>query len=387
MHAEERQQAILRRVREAGSMRVTEFAGELGVSVVTVRKDVEVLAERGLLARVHGGAMLPEDWAETAPATAPAAPAPAAEPGRVRAAATGGRPLTLGLIVPSSAYYYPEVIKGAREAADALGVRLTLAVSTYDVDTEKAQAARMVADGADGLLLAPSAPSVPSIPSGPSAPSAVGVEGGPGGPWYEELGVPVVLVERRPERHASACEHVGTDHGYGARLAVRHLLDAGRRRIALVMRGGTPTAPWIKEGYDAAVAEAGPEVSGHALFLDLAEHDAGEAAYERAVDAFIEGVRAGRIDAALVHPDHEAVVLSQRLRSASLSVPGDVALVSYDDEVASLADLPLSAVAPSKHEVGVTGVELLVRRLREPGRPRRRIAILPELRVRASSET
>ncbi|AWZ07988.1 substrate-binding domain-containing protein [Streptomyces sp. ICC4] len=199
--------------------------------------------------------------------------------------------------------------------------------------------------------------------------------------------MPVVLVERRPERHASACEHVGTDHGYGARLAVRHLLDAGRRRIALVMRGGTPTAPWIKEGYDAAVAEAGPEVSGHALFLDLAEHDAGEAAYERAVDAFIEGVRAGRIDAALVHPDHEAVVLSQRLRSASLSVPGDVALVSYDDEVASLADLPLSAVAPSKHEVGVTGVELLVRRLREPGRPRRRIAILPELRVRASSET
>ncbi|AWZ13485.1 hypothetical protein DRB96_15535 [Streptomyces sp. ICC1] len=365
-------------------MRVTEFAGELGVSVVTVRKDVEVLAERGLLARVHGGAMLPEDWAETAPATAPAAPAPAAEAGRVRAAATGGRPLTLGLIVPSSAYYYPEVIKGAREAADALGVRLTLAVSTYDVDTEKAQAARMVADGADGLLLAPSAPSAPSVPS---APSAVGAEGGPGAPWYEELGVPVVLVERRPERHASACEHVGTDHGYGARLAVRHLLDAGRRRIALVMRGGTPTAPWIKEGYDAAVAEAGPEVSGHALFLDLAEHDAGEAAYERAVDAFIEGVRAGRIDAALVHPDHEAVVLSQRLRSASLSVPGDVALVSYDDEVASLADLPLSAVAPSKHEVGVTGVELLVRRLREPGRPRRRIAILPELRVRASSET
>ncbi|MBT2448909.1 DeoR/GlpR family transcriptional regulator [Streptomyces sp. ISL-43] len=375
MHAEERQQAILRRVREAGSMRVTEFAAELGVSVVTVRKDVEVLAERGLLARVHGGAMLPEDWAETvpprtAPAAAPAA-ASAADAGRPRGAAVG-RPLTLGLIVPSSAYYYPDVIKGAREAADALGVRLTLAVSTYDVDTEKAQAARMVADGVDGLLLAP---------------SAAGVEGSPGGPWYEELGVPVVLVERRPEQQASACEHVGTDHGYGARLAVRHLLDAGRHRIALVMRGGTPTAPWIKEGYDAAMAEADPAASGDTLFLDLAEYDAGEAAYEQAMAEFVEGVRAGRVDAALVHPDHEAVVMLQRLRSASLSVPGDVALVSYDDEVASLADLPLSAVAPSKHEVGVTGVELLVRRLREPGRPRRRIAILPELRVRASSET
>ncbi|MCY0937127.1 substrate-binding domain-containing protein [Streptomyces sp. H34-S4] len=370
MHAEERQQAILRRVREAGSMRVTDFAAELGVSVVTVRKDVEVLAERGLLARVHGGAMLPEDWAETAPVPAAAAsgPAPAAGGGRSGGAAPG-RSLVLGLIVPSSAYYYPEVIKGAREAADALGVRLTLAVSTYDVDTEKAQAARMVADGVDGLLLAPSAG-----------------DGKPGGQWYEELGVPVVLIERRPEQQASAAEHVGTDHGYGARLAVRHLLDTGRRRIALVMRGGTPTAPWIREGYHAAMDEAGPDVAGHALFLDLAEFSGGEPAYEQVVDAFVEAVRAGRVDAALVHPDHEAMVLMQRLRSASLSVPGDVALVSYDDEVASLADLPLSAVAPSKHEVGVTGVELLVRRLREPGRPRRRIAILPELRVRASSE-
>lgn len=376
MHAEERQQAILRRVREAGSMRVTDFAAELGVSVVTVRKDVEVLAERGLLARVHGGAMLPEDWAQTAPATAAPAAARAAStaPGSAVGPGPGagpgsGRPLVLGLIVPSSAYYYPEVIKGAREAADALGVRLTLAVSTYDVDTEKAQAARMVADGVDGLLLAPSA-----------------ADGKPGGQWYEELGVPVVLIERRPEQQASAAEHVGTDHGYGARLAVRHLLDTGRRRIALVMRGGTPTAPWIKKGYCAAVEEAGPEVAEHALFLDLAQFVAGDAVYEEVMASFVEAVREGRVDAALVHPDHEAMVLMQRLRGASLAVPGDVALVSYDDEVASLADLPLSAVAPSKHEVGVTGVELLVRRLREPDRPRRRIAILPELRVRASSE-
>lgn len=374
MHAEERQQAILRRVREAGSMRVTDFAAELGVSVVTIRKDVEVLAERGLLARVHGGAMLPEDWAETAAlTTAPAAARPgstSASPAPGTGAGEGsGRPLVLGLIVPSSAYYYPEVIKGAREAADALGVRLTLAVSTYDVETEKAQAARMVADGVDGLLLAPSA-----------------ADGKPGGQWYEELGVPVVLIERRPEQQGSAAEHVGTDHGYGARLAVRHLLDTGRRRIALVMRGGTPTAPWIKKGYHAAVEEAGAEVAEHALFLDLAQFTAGDTVYEEVMDAFVEAVREGRVDAALVHPDHEAMVLMQRLRGASLAVPGDVALVSYDDEVASLADLPLSAVAPSKHEVGVTGVELLVRRLREPGRPRRRIAILPELRVRASSE-
>ncbi len=356
VHAEERHQAILRRVREEGSMRVTDFAAELGVSPVTVRKDVEVLAERGLVARVHGGAMLPEDWAETAPESAD----PHAKP--------GSGPRTLGMIVPSSAYYYPEVIKGAREAAQAQGVRLALAVSAYDPQAEKSQAARLIEDGVDGLLLAPS-----------------DTEGVRGRQWYEDLDVPVILIERRPAQDAAAAEHVGTDHVYGARLAVQHFLDGRRQRIALFMRGGSPTSPWVKEGYYAGMRAAGIDGPDSTTFIDLGSGGPGDPDYERPMEEFIQGVRSGRIDAALVHPDNDALVLLERLRAASLSVPGDVALVSYDDEVAELADLPLSAVAPSKHEVGFSAVELMLLRLSEPGRPRRRLAILPELRVRASS--
>ncbi|NEE61569.1 substrate-binding domain-containing protein, partial [Streptomyces sp. SID8455] len=72
-------------------------------------------------------------------------------------------------------------------------------------------------------------------------------------------------------------------------------------------------------------------------------------------------------------------------------VPGDLALVTYDDEVAALADTPLSAVAPPKREVGRCAAELLVERLsghRYPGgegaAPRRHVALLPALRVRGS---
>ncbi|GAB3963350.1 DeoR/GlpR family DNA-binding transcription regulator [Plantactinospora veratri] len=56
MLAQQRQEAILDRVRTAGGVRVTELAGEFGVSDMTIRRDLEVLAERGLLAKVHGGA-------------------------------------------------------------------------------------------------------------------------------------------------------------------------------------------------------------------------------------------------------------------------------------------------------------------------------------------
>jgi DeoR/GlpR family transcriptional regulator of sugar metabolism len=56
MLARQRQAFILERVRETGAVRVAELARELGVSDMTVRRDLEVLHDRGLVEKVHGGA-------------------------------------------------------------------------------------------------------------------------------------------------------------------------------------------------------------------------------------------------------------------------------------------------------------------------------------------
>jgi DeoR/GlpR family transcriptional regulator of sugar metabolism len=56
MLARQRQTFILDRVREDGAVRVADLVRELGVSDMTVRRDLEVLHERGLLEKVHGGA-------------------------------------------------------------------------------------------------------------------------------------------------------------------------------------------------------------------------------------------------------------------------------------------------------------------------------------------
>ncbi|MEU4693337.1 DeoR/GlpR family DNA-binding transcription regulator [Actinoplanes sp. NPDC023714] len=56
MLAQQRQAAILDRVRATGGVRVSELASEYGVSDMTIRRDLEALADRGLLAKVHGGA-------------------------------------------------------------------------------------------------------------------------------------------------------------------------------------------------------------------------------------------------------------------------------------------------------------------------------------------
>lgn len=352
MHAEERHQAILRRLRERGTLRVTEFAEEMQVSPVTIRRDVETLAELGLVVRVHGGAVLPETHAGTT-GTPPPAPA------RPRSGEV------FGLIVPAADYYYPEVIKGAREAAGERGIRLVLGISQYCPEQERTQARQMLADGIDGLLITPCDPAVAD-------------------PWLAGLAVPHVLVERRAGDDVSGAERVVTDHAYGARIAVRHLADGGYRRIGLMLRDDSPHGALVRDGYRGGLASAGLEPPAEALFR-LPPPAGDTAERERLLTSLADAAAEGQLDAVLIHNDHDAIVLLQRLRARGIDVPGDLAIVAYDDEVASLADIPLSAVAPPKHAVGAAAVDLLACRLADPGRARHRLSILPELHIRSSS--
>ncbi|MGH3586129.1 MAG: DeoR/GlpR family DNA-binding transcription regulator [Pseudonocardia sp.] len=54
--ARQRQELILDAVRASGGVRVSELVERLGVSDMTVRRDIDGLAHRGLVTRVHGGA-------------------------------------------------------------------------------------------------------------------------------------------------------------------------------------------------------------------------------------------------------------------------------------------------------------------------------------------
>jgi len=53
-----RHEEILRRLESAGYMRVSELAADLGVSEMTIRRDLEKLKEGGLLTKTYGGAHL-----------------------------------------------------------------------------------------------------------------------------------------------------------------------------------------------------------------------------------------------------------------------------------------------------------------------------------------
>jgi len=64
MHLHPRQVRLIDEVRQLGSVSVEALAEHFGVTLQTVRRDVRMLAESGLLARFHGGVRVPGSTTE-----------------------------------------------------------------------------------------------------------------------------------------------------------------------------------------------------------------------------------------------------------------------------------------------------------------------------------
>lgn len=356
MHAEERHQEILEWLHERGTMRVTEMARELGVAAITIRRDVEALSKRGLLTRVHGGAVLSEPRGRRTAVVSDTS---------ALVQAAGGRELVIGLVVPAADHHYPEIIKGAREAAAERGIRLVLGISQHNAEHERTQARRMLEDGINGLLITPCGP--------------VTAES-----WLTGLDIPCVLIERHADNDTWEADRVVTDHAHAARIAVRHLAEGCPEVIALVLGDDTRHGELILEGYLEGLTASGWSPRDATVYR-LPSPGSKPAERERMLADFVDKAQDGEMGAMFVHDDHDAIVILQRLRAHGVEIPDLSMMVAYDDEVAALADVPLSAVAPPKHAVGAAAVDLLVRRLINPDRPIHHLSILPKLKVRASS--
>lgn len=88
----------------------------------------------------------------------------------------------------------------------------------------------------------------------------------------------------------------------------------------------------------------------------------------------------------LIHSDPQAVLLQQYARDHGWSIPGDLAIVAYDDEVAENAEPAITALRPPKQHVGRLAVESIVGRLTDGvDRPIQRTYLLPTLHARESS--
>jgi DNA-binding LacI/PurR family transcriptional regulator len=359
--ATQRRDLILSAVRANGTVRLTELAELLEVSAVTVRRDVTALADRGLVVRVHGGITLPRH----------------AEPLQVHRGPYSlvgpvSAHILVGMVAPSVEYYWPTVIQGAQTAVAAAGGRLVMRASGYDPVEDRRRVTELLERGVQTLLVAPTTT-------------------GRGGVellrWLGSLPVPVVLVERLPppELPTIPLDAAVTDHAIGAGLAVRHLAMLGHHRIGLVLSHGSPHSEAIRSGWSTAVGSLNlPSNSTPVVRVP----PYGSPDWARTCDDLLDRCLRDDVGALLVHADREAIGVLERARDRGVRVPDDLAVVSYDDEVAAASDPPLTAVRPQKHRLGALAAQLALARVGDPvDRPVHRVVLWPTLAVRESCGT
>ena len=350
----QRRERLMEELRAHGSVTVRGLAAELGVSELTIRRDVNLLADEGLVSRVHGGATLPSPLDRSASLARPQA-----------------NRYSIGMMVPSLDYYWPQVISGARAEAEVQQARIVVRGSSYDAaDNRRQVQALLDTQNIDGLIVAP---------------DMTGEAGHELLRWLNGLPIPVILAERRSpaEIPAHRLEWVATDHAFGAGMATRHLWQEGHRKIGCMTDSNSPTSSHVVRGWRQAIAALRIP-----LEESISEDSAGVVAGDRAAhfDRVLELCRETGTTAMLVHSDTQAVAFVQHCVDRGVDVPGRMAVVGYDDEVAYLAEPAISAVRPPKQYVGRVAVQLVTARLAEGRkRPVHRIQLNPDLIVRESS--
>ena len=141
---------------------------------------------------------------------------------------------------------------------------------------------------------------------------------------------------------------VNTDDQQGAYMAVRHLLDLGRRRIAMVS-GPINSLPMTKRfsGYQRALVDAGMAVD-----LNLVKLGDWDVQHSR------DSMRAllhldPRPDGIFCQSDHIAVGVCRAIEEAGLRVPQDIAVVGFDNyDFAALVSPTLTTIAQPLHDIG-----------------------------------
>ncbi|WP_255371805.1 substrate-binding domain-containing protein [Cellulosimicrobium sp. CUA-896] len=169
--------------------------------------------------------------------------------------------------------------------------------------------------------------------------------------WLARTDVPHVLVEREAalSPHREALESVVSDHALGALMAVHHLADLGHRRVGLVLSRQSPTSRKIAAGWRAACNDLGLSSEEH--FERLAP-DRHRPEFAKAIAEVVDTALESGTTALLAHSDPEAFAIVQNAQDRGLSVPGDLSVVAYDDEVAGLFSPALTAVRPPRSASG-----------------------------------
>ncbi len=270
----------------------------------------------------------------------------------------------IGLLIPDvSNPFFSDIIQSVIQEADRHGYSVLIFDSSGNAQSEWRSISAFRGRRVEGVLLVPADAGAPHIASD-----------------LKKMDIPVVIMTQQ----VGGYDYVATDHGAGGRAVAKHLADLGHTRIAFI---GSDKDPKFR-GFEEGLQEQG-------LFFDrdlLIEchgwgHQVFHEAYQRMNDFL--SARRGKFSAVFAFNDIAACGAMRAIDEQGLSIPGDVAVVGFDNtDLAAFTKPGLTSVAQAQAEIGRLAVELLFKKMageEEDADQAREIILDPRLVVREST--
>lgn len=266
-----------------------------------------------------------------------------------------GSSRTIGMLVPSLTWpWIGEVLQGVVDTVEAAGYGLLLFTCNRGAESVDRFTSQVSARAFDGLLVVEPDNTLDTIAA------------------MHRKGLPVVLIDDRG-RHPDFPSVVTTNHE-GAASAARHLRATGRTR-PLVITGPTHF-PCVRD-----------RLRGFHEILprhQVAVGDFTELSGRLAVEKLL--AEGAEFDSVFAHNDVSASGALRALRAAGRTVPGDIAVVGFDDiAMARHTDPPLTTVRQPVHRMGETAARMLLAHLGGARAPDEPVVLATELVVRQSA--
>ncbi len=256
--------------------------------------------------------------------------------------------------------FYLDVLRSVEYTLSENGISVLISNADSSEEREAAYIRIMQNENVAGLIIAPTKEHVPSLVTAASA------------------GLPIVVIDRR--LNGVDVDTVLVDNFQGALSAVRHLIQLGHERIA-VLSGPLHLTSGRERytGYLQAMSDAGLAVDPSMTRFGNYRTSSG---YELANELL-----------SMPNPPTALFVANNLMTLGALNaihergyiIPDDIAVIGFDDFPWSISlNPPLTTVAQPTSEIGTRAAELLLERIKDRERTPRTVVLPTQLMIRAS---
>ena len=196
----------------------------------------------------------------------------------------------------------------------------------------------------------------------------------------QKRNVPFVLIDRYfPDLDT---DNVRINNFEAAATAVRHLIENGRRRIAMMAYDtGLPHMQERKNGYKSALKSGG--IRFRQEWLNEASYQNIIADTDQIMDKLLKPLQ---VDAFFFATNSLAVAGLKKITALGVKVPDQLAVISFDESDAfDFFYSPVTYVSQSVADIGKEAVKLVIDRIMDNGKSHSSIVVKAKLVVRKSS--